>query len=311
MHGCRECDWDACEACTDNGEGGLVKCSFVQDLAASCNQQLMHNKSSPRADDRWNGLSELDTGPKLNHLAVRLLQRDTNAVRDLSVLLDTPGQVTMYQFQVIVLPSLHAALMNGGKSLSQVLTPSGHRSKKARFSKGSFRNLDSLGSDDALPFCKELVRMLVTEKIVALDHCKEDVPDDSMATGEEASIHNDSSPHSQDEEDRLDSVKTGTPELLGRLQKVLSMYEDVSILPTIVHAKSPAGSGRSNSCHLSVLSLPIELQLTPFPVDSSRKSSESAISVLIEPLIAARDLELHVLRTCSLKNTAYESYCMG
>ena len=31
MHGCRECDWDACEDCTDKAEAGIVKWKYIKE----------------------------------------------------------------------------------------------------------------------------------------------------------------------------------------------------------------------------------------------------------------------------------------
>ena len=40
MHGCHECDWDACESCMDQNEGGTVKWGCILELAMSCHRLL-------------------------------------------------------------------------------------------------------------------------------------------------------------------------------------------------------------------------------------------------------------------------------
>src|SRR3569832_2327587 len=49
MHGCRECDWDACESCTDKSQSGIVKCGAIKDLAVMSRRLLTEDLSSDDA----------------------------------------------------------------------------------------------------------------------------------------------------------------------------------------------------------------------------------------------------------------------
>ena len=90
MHGCRKCDWDACEACTDKVEGGIMKWKFVRELSSRCQQLLsrdtiLQEDGNTREEYRiWTtkmieGLKQLDKTSDVNTLSIRLLQQDPEA----------------------------------------------------------------------------------------------------------------------------------------------------------------------------------------------------------------------------------------
>ena len=127
MYGCRECDWDACEKCTDKGEGGYAKWNFVKKIAKVCLEML----PSCSAEDA-SGLDELQ------RIVDSIKQRDPSGIRALGQLLDFAGKITLHEFTTLVLPALHFSLVsNFERDESEVSKDShgtGHRKKKLRIS---------------------------------------------------------------------------------------------------------------------------------------------------------------------------------
>ena len=140
MHGCRECDWDACEQCTDMAEGGVIKLSKIKQMASECQHLLFANDESLLAETHdLIGIPLVsildrpgckDKASELNKLSLRLLQRDTDSLDQLSLMLESPGQITAHQFVTLVLPSLHSSLV--GRSEICRRQRFGPRCKKAR-----------------------------------------------------------------------------------------------------------------------------------------------------------------------------------
>jgi len=149
MHGCRECDWDACECCTDRSEGGLVKWSHVRGLALEC-QRILSGEDDELVDevDELKGEDRnirQDISPDdevLQRLSIGLRGMKCESVHDLVALLKIPGRITFHEFKSYILPSLHSALLCnktlGGinycdnlDELSNIVTPC-RRSKKPR-----------------------------------------------------------------------------------------------------------------------------------------------------------------------------------
>ena len=56
MHGCRECDWDACETCTDKLEGGTVKWGHILELAVACRKVLDDTEEGHASMDDADGM---------------------------------------------------------------------------------------------------------------------------------------------------------------------------------------------------------------------------------------------------------------
>ena len=74
MHGCRECDWDACEECTDKAESGLVKCTAIRALSSDCLRFLSDHVSTDEMNKLQFGgvaenLSQDDNTSELNALS--------------------------------------------------------------------------------------------------------------------------------------------------------------------------------------------------------------------------------------------------
>ncbi|MEM7316915.1 MAG: hypothetical protein AAF497_27605, partial [Planctomycetota bacterium] len=93
MHGCRECDWDACETCTNQVEGGIVKWGYILELAVTCRKLLdgqpEGNASTSAAvmnvDETFDD-SKVSALPDFETLASRLRSREKDSAGELASL---------------------------------------------------------------------------------------------------------------------------------------------------------------------------------------------------------------------------------
>jgi hypothetical protein len=320
MYGCRECDWDGCEDCTDKAESGLVKCAAIREVSSDCRKLLEGEVKTGEDDERSidvaRKLSSQESVSEMESLAMRLLQQDVEAIRDLARMLRSPGRLTIHQFMTLVLPALHAACVarspdSGGAIL---VAGSGHRNKKAKVVGIHNADLDESYSQTAehhrLSFCRELVRAMILEF--------EEIPP-GRANGEETSRdssaisdHESDGGEDGDDDGQHDESPTvserevaffaESSELLRRLQQVLSLYERVTIGPTLYEKKSPPGGD------LHALTKPLEIHLKPSSFEETLLSPLCLV-VHAEPLISVADLQLHVLRCCSSLDPNYASFC--
>jgi hypothetical protein len=318
MYGCRECDWDACENCTDRAESGVVKCNAIRELTSEC-RQLLTVEDLPDETESPDfkviaKLSGNDNSAELNSLSIRLLERDVSAVEELASMLTSPGRVTMHQFLTVILPALHASLTgrSPGNDSSQVLRAgSGRRSKKARVVGGRRSDNDDAAMDcteDRVAFCKDIVRVMFlkpsVEGVLAKEETKPEMQD----------------PTDHEDPEVLDDVETrgsrsidldvsiGTSELLRRLQQILSFYENVAVVSSSPDRKDGAPAG-SQGADLQALTKPIEIHLYPSAFGESEATSDPRLVVHAEPLVQIADFELHVLRTCKLNHASYAEFC--
>ncbi|MGK3740519.1 MAG: hypothetical protein ACI90V_007369, partial [Bacillariaceae sp.] len=316
MFGCRSCDWDKCEQCCDKVEGGIVKWKFVRELASKCQELL--GKSTISADDGdtkeedkiWGtrmveGLKSMDNASDVNTLSIRLLQRDLDSIQGLAFMLRNKGRVTMHQFLNIILPALHSTLM--GKKISSERTNSGRRTKKPRVAgmvSGDFEERMETNEEERLEFAKEILKSLDDDK--SPDHnnnspmCSQDEDHDNedMQDGD-----GDGDYDGSDDYEEHDEIKIGQkdekvrakqlPELLRRLQKVLSLHEDLSTIK--VAQKEGVSSLRS-------LKKPIKLRLT-------QQQRDRDVTILVEPLVSVDDLSRQILKTASTTLSEYVNFC--
>lgn len=306
MHGCRECDWDACEHCTDKSESGLVKSSAIKDIAGKClgllSQVPHHHQEEVTA--------EKSCASQLQLVAGRLMQRDVLAFNDLCSMLKSPGSITLHEFLHIVLPTLHDCFV--GRSTNDGFT-SGHRSKKARVG----ADPEDCGVDtpeERLLFCKEAVGLLVRENVctsgatsasgVALPQLQElrspvDVGD------------NDDKPSSQDEADDCSAdikCSEAAQELLRRLHQILSLRENVQLIFLLTE-----DSGRVNEVKgsdLQSLTRPVEIKLCPSSL-TMNDGMEKSLLLHAEPLVPMLELKRHILRSFQLSDPSYVDFCIG
>eukprot|EP00523_Entomoneis_sp_CCMP467_P011379 CAMPEP_0168719860 /NCGR_PEP_ID=MMETSP0724-20121128/1260_1 /TAXON_ID=265536 /ORGANISM="Amphiprora sp., Strain CCMP467" /LENGTH=2785 /DNA_ID=CAMNT_0008766435 /DNA_START=18 /DNA_END=8372 /DNA_ORIENTATION=- len=313
MHGCRECDWDACEDCTDLAESGLVKCTAIREISAECKKFLVSEEDMMQKEtdghipvgDVVNELNELSESNDVEAIAMGLLEHDRTAVEELARLFrGTSGRITMHQFARFILPALHVAV----KGLGEEKTPAkGRRSKKAKV--GVYFDEDEIQQFSPArraQFCKDLVKVLILvdqEKPAKIENTEETEADDEiqdeegegeselmMATSESATI-----------DGKEIFIYAESSELLRRLQQILSLHERVS----------GAGAPRktSNGSDLQVLTTPLDLELLPSSFSEPVPCARNRLAIKAEPLLALSELELHVLRGCIPLHPRYLLFC--
>ena len=315
MFGCRSCDWDKCEHCCDKVEGGIVKWKFVRELASKC-QELLGKSTIPADDDTkeedkiWGtrmveGLKSMDNASDVNTLSIRLLQRDLDSIQGLAFMLRNKGRVTMHQFLNIILPALHSTLM--GKKISSERTNIGRRTKKPRVAgmvSGDFEERMETNEEERFEFAKEILKSLDDDK--SPDHnnnspmCSQDEDHDN----EDMQDGDGDYDGSDDGYEEHDEIKIGQkdekvrakqlPELLRRLQKVLSLHEDLS---TIKVAQKEGGVSSLRS-----LKKPIKIRLT-------QQQRDRDVTILVEPLVSVDDLSRQILKTASTTLSEYVNFC--
>ena len=331
MHGCRECDWDACEKCTDIAEGGIVKWNHIRELAADC-QSLLSPGVTVQEEDK-NEFAEkvleafvaADNSSEINNLSIRLLQRDGAAIKELSSLLSARGGLTFHQFLTVILPALHASLLGRSADncrLSVSQTGFDRRTKKPRVLGSSTRDMDegfhSHAGDDRLSFCKNAALYLIKEGIETAVS-----PDKPRASDGTESANGRLRDFSDDEDDGSDDglhverqpgtsehrMSESVPEILRRLHQVLSLYENVTLLQ---HSLQRAKSSGGKPGDLQSLTKPLEVRLSPLV---SRKRCTAAhlrnftMNLYAEPLMSVADLQLHILRAGRITHPTYIGFC--
>jgi len=326
MHGCRKCDWDACEACTDKVEGGIMKWKFVRELSSRCQQLLsrdtiLQEDSNTREEYRiWTtkmieGLKQLDKTSDVNTLSIRLLQQDPDAIRGLADMLEEKGRITMHQFLMIILPALHSTLM--GKSLSNDQSDSGRRTKKPRVAGIESRaNGGSVDTRDVerLEFAQEILKTLVNNSSHVLDladSLEEDQTDDFIQDVD-GNVANDFGfrIHSEPKTKKNETLSgKNLPELLRRLHQVLALHEDVSTL-SVLHY------GHNNDIspgNLRSLKEPIKLRLRHIKSIATERQTmdqdSQHISIFCEPLVSIKDLSRQILKIASKTHPDYGEFC--
>lgn len=316
MHGCRECDWDACEKCTDKGEGGIAKWTHISELAIKCQRLMSGEKVNQVAfpDSTWTiklaeRLASLNNTSDVNNLSIRILQRDSDSLKDLQSMLYTPGEITMHQFLGVILPALHSALLGRSHGLDRV----GFRKKKQRTtgtamkSSGEFSQSDS--EEDRTQFAKELLKHLTKNETSLHDSMQheDEALSESNHGDDEASEDEASGVGRSDNGKARHHTREQTPELLRRLHQVLTLYENVTSL-----RNSPSSQKLSS---LQSLTTPVEISLTPVNLECQKKGkrspSQGEMSILAEPLVSVKDLSMQVFRACKVSNPYWTSYCQG
>lgn len=320
MHGCRECDWDACEDCTDKAESGLVKCNAIREIACDCRKLLTaesstdeKHESSADSETKYlrviSDLNKKSAWKDVENVSVRLLRYDRKAIRDLALMLRTPGAITIHQFQNLILPALHVACV-GRDDCKEI--GAGHKSKKARVAAQEYEKAESRKArkpEERTGFCMELVRAMILDV--------DETPrkrDSIKMTGSEPNSGNESedgeegSGESENEQRQVVNEReiaffAEASELLRRLQQVLSLYENVNV-SAVSGNKKTAASGDMQS-----LTKSIELHLRPSTFDEANSLVPSKLVLHSEPLVALEDIKRHILRCCGTIDPPYEAYC--
>ena len=283
MYGCRTCDWDACETCTDMAESGLIKNNVIRDIAAECKKLLTDDDMDIDCEEEIGGvladLQRLSEATDLEANAQALVKYDQSAVEEVATLIKTPGKISIHQFSAVVLPAVHAAITGeaNAKSLS-----TGPRTKKARTTEGE---KDEPTQTSRSNFCNALVNMLILQ-FGEKDSRRKKVDDKSTMSEREISIYAESS------------------EFLRRLQQVLSLRENVRSPALQSKRKNPNGTD------LQCITTAMELELLPSSI-ADPPGARNPLVLKAEPLLPLTDLESHVLRGCIPTNPSFLSFCLG
>ena len=318
MHGCRECDWDACEACTDKAEGGILKWKFVRDLSSQC-QDMFGQKAdlwahaSEVEEMKWairleKYLRQLDNTSNVNNLSIRLLQRDPDAIQVLAGMLREKGCVTMHQFLMVILPALHSTLM--GKSPSTEEINSGRRNKKPRVAGIGSRESETVANareEERLEFAKEMLKSLVNDSVE--DHANNDLVEDEDGdfTLNDGGSEDDSPTKAERNSDVHNTNQL--PELLRRVHRVLALHEDVTT-SNVSHTKNKNGVSPSNLRSLKEV-LKLQLRKKDLIGSTEQKAFQASqdVTIFSEPLVSINDLSHQILKTASRTHPDYVAFC--
>ena len=318
MHGCRECDWDACEECTDKAESGIVKCSAIREIACSCRDLLTANVkeepselTSEKQSTYLKVISEIGNKSAWNdveNVSVRLLQYDRRAIRDLAQMLRTPGAITIHQFQNLILPALHVACV-GREDRKE--SGGGHKNKKAKVASQEYSGeaKDIRNPEERTGFNMELVRAMILE-VDETPRKRESVklPGSETNSVNESEDGDEGSGESETEQRQIVNEReiaffAEASELLRRLQQVLSLYENV-------HVSSITWTKRSGAnADMQSLTKPIEIHLRPSSFVDATSYAPSKLVLNSEPLVAFDDIKRHVLRCCGTMDSSYKDFC--
>lgn len=318
MHGCRACDWDACEVCTDKAQSGIVKCGAIKDLVVSIRRQLSEVQavivsSAPALTEN---LTKHDCTQQLHHLTIRLLNRDVKALREIGAMLLTPGKVCIRQFTTIVVPALHAAFTYQADEdavMIQAESAAGPRYKKARVVDG-FEELSLESPEDKLKFCQRSVLLLAagSEKSASSKPGM-----DCLTLNSERDEDSDESP----DEDAIDNAQPqgsqdftfseSFQELLRRLHQVLALHERVGLVSSRPEEGRSGASSEQKGGDLHTLTKPLDLRLSPVKFSCAERASNPArVAVLqVEPLLPMEEVTLHILRANPPNNAVYLEFC--
>lgn len=285
MHGCRECDWDACEDCIDLREGGIVKWKHVGLIAGECMRLLAEVHKRDPCDMVKAEVSAKDWS--LQMMGARIKALDKDALSELSVQISCPGTLTMFEFSNYILPVLHESfcgvLVNEQSSRN---APYVSPKKKPRSQSPQTSN----GVVERLEFISNLANTLILQPVSrSLNNSKSHR--DFEQSSKQAGINMDESMATK----RCKHPKHATrhaPELLRRLHGVLSFFEN---FPLDILAGT---AGTSDDLHS--LSKPWAIEVLQF---------EKPFVVHCEPLMQLSCLQDHLLRSTACSNPRFVAYC--
>lgn len=290
MHGCRQCDWDACQTCTDETEGGLLKCHMIDTLA---HEFLILSQKGGKKKAKKKALSA--SGFDIEFISKSLRNRDLSAVKTLLEALAKPGGLSTHEFSVHILPAFHSAMLldGGNDSLGGGEIRNRRQLKKAKLDQEELGSFTEEGKEFAENVCVLLASM--QESL-------------SKPGSEVRTDRNADQPEGSPQVAEADGAKllecVGSSELLRRLQLVLSLNEGMTLEPQVPRQlfKSPDDG---SELHLLTKTLNLELQ------NSSQGSSPLKYRLRVEPLVPIREIEKLILENVKLMNDSYNEYCRG
>jgi hypothetical protein len=290
MHGCRECDWDACESCMDQNEGGTVKWGCILELTATCRKILENSDAALKSSDGLNRMnleesledSKRGVGCRdFSRLGRQLRLRDESALTDLVSKMESSDHMTNHEFVSFILPALHVALVDAHGASTQ----------KDRFCLHAIQTFTAFveGKPQAAPRVDDDSHMSI-EDIPSHEEDDDDDDDESMG---------DTSPRENV------ALVNGVPSLaLRRLQDILAFSENMKVLHAFRGEKNDSKSTSPNGS-LQSLVQPIELHISP--VNAPEAASDS--TVFVEPLLPTKEVQLHVIRACRILDASYVAFC--
>jgi len=325
MYGCRECDWDACENCTDKVEGGIVKWKYVSELSTRCQDLIAQNTAVSDTDLKEDGiwsrgmmtnLKFMDNASEINTLSIRLLQRDPDSIQGLARLLKEKGRITMHQFLMVILPALHSTLM--GKFPVGELN-AGRRTKKPRVASMRSRENEiriETNDEERLDFAKEILKLLVHDcapQSESMDFQEDNDIDHDITEESREYMANEEDYDERNENKATQKKGRGVakqlPEILRRLHQVLALHEEVKSLN---EDKCSDRDGVSPG-DLRSLKQPIKVRLTQQEVKGSKQQEKhhykSNTTIFCEPLVSVDDLSRQILKTASKTDPEYVVFC--
>eukprot|EP00934_Nitzschia_sp_Nitz4_P003384 Nitzschia sp. Nitz4//scaffold92_size79448//25933//35941//NITZ4_005388-RA/size79448-processed-gene-0.72-mRNA-1//-1//CDS//3329560177//3374//frame0 len=298
MFGCRECDWDACETCTDKGEGGVAKWEYVRETAQTCmsifaQSQLVPNEMQVVTSN--NSLIFPDNSVEVNNLSCRILQRDISCIEDLSKMLSRHGALTMHQFLGVLLPALHFALVEKelkNAEFDNAVLSTRRRSKRPRVLSSPREENRSQSSTERVAFARELSRILVTGNSESLE-----AEVDSSRAGERR------------QDDGTGSATMINSDFLRRLHQILALYESVPVVSSFKRKSRSNGTPSNDDLH--ALTKPITLKLVPVSGQKLQAPATKAqeLQVKADPIVSIGDLAMHVLRSQCTFEQRYVTFC--
>lgn len=317
IFGCRQCDYDECLRCTLKDEKRTLGVQImIRELATDCARMLSDCDGVVEGEDDKNCegvIVEAGASDELNELSIRLLQRDVFAAKDLAILLNESGRITIHEFLSVILPALHASLVCNPKGSDGALVHGGamHRNKKARSSHSN--TLDS--PETRLDYCREALRYMIIDSVEETVKLSE-VGAERLARSADTWIdlsddeEDEARENDEDEGGKVDiTYSASAAEILRRLHQILSFYESVQVFSTSSE-KSSGPNVTPNSGDLQALTNPIELQISPSAYGVAEIVSPKIRSdIYAEPLIPFVDLQLQVLRTYKVNDPMYASFC--
>lgn len=291
MHGCRECDWDACERCMDQNEGGTVKWGFILELAVSCRKLLEDSDAALKSSDGLNrmnleeSLEDSKRGidcPDFSMLAHQLRLRDESALTDLVSKMESSDYMTNYEFVNFVLPALRAALVDTHGATIQ----------KDRFCLLALHSFTDF----------------VEGKPQAAEARSDDdshMSIEDMPSNDDDDDDDDASMEGTSQQEKVALVNRVPSPALRRLQDILAFSENMSVIHAFHSERNDGKCTSPNGSSLQSLIQPIELHLSP----TNAPQTAPDVTVFVEPLLPTKELQLHVIRACRILDPSYLAFC--
>jgi hypothetical protein len=269
MHGCRECDWDACEDCIKKNEGGVVNWNHALGLISECRSLV---DTGEQFNDDTNIGEFSDKEWSLQVLAARIKALDRDALKECVELLDTDGNVTLFEFASYLLPALFDSLLLGGpgaeltaKKDDKTFFDPPKKKQRPQFTARISRGVDR----------HEFLSAASNTLVHGALKCRADGTSAETATNQ-------------------------IPVILRYLHEVLSFCEDFPVL----HDEALGGGDDSND--LQSLTKPLALEL--LPIAQSLESTVRPFTVSVEPLTKICDLKDLIIRSVASDLPSYINY---